>query len=251
MSMTEAEALKKWRASRNAGSKINYIKIGNRRFIDIDKDERDPNFGKIIVNTFDEAGELTESILEPGEQFYVMGIKVACLPPYVDGEFKYRVPEADKFHHIHVFDKESGDELFKGPYQEAKERFGLRYAEAAYILYQERIYRWLMKGNTMSSMWAVQNDMTDAGSPHYIKVKTVIRDKAADNPNIEWHDVAFELGEAAPVAKALEWEASFDEHTLKLAEPKKAIDTDFDSKERMEEIDEIFEVSDKKDNNNK
>ncbi|HEC64938.1 hypothetical protein LCGC14_1269260 [marine sediment metagenome] len=203
----EDEALKEWKKSNSPQSaKYNQIKLDNIKF-NSETEKKNPNFGKIFAYNYDGDEEVVEE-MKIGDSFFpvLTRVQISCRdyvksPDSKREGAKYWCRETDSGEDIELFDM-SGDTVFAGRYKDAKEEYNLKYQVVIYALFNEKMYRWKVGGESLSAWFDVVNQITDLGFPHSVKIENVVAQK--NKAGIHWNNIYFEVDEKFELKRYME-----------------------------------------------
>jgi len=224
--LTEEQALEFW-AKMNpvkTFTKFNAIRVDNQK-LTADGSGTNPDFGKIFRIEFEsdvnnEVQEVKHEI-PVGTRLFPVLQRVQIGVGWVadaNGVRKplYKVEESNVGEAITVSDPTTGEVLDTGYYKDLKAKYGLKYAQALYFFLpeQNKIYRWELKGSTLSQWF-------DMGAspriPTTVEIAAVTEDRSPTG--MFWNTVKFRYAEPFPALQAVKLQAELMKALLGNAAP--------------------------------
>ncbi len=199
----EDELLAEWQSLNQGGQgkRTNYIQLVNQP---LDEDgNKNPDYGKLFAVHFDEAGdEIREEIDIEAAEFFLVKVRKQIVCKDQDS---YWCREADLFDLITVFD-ENDNKVAVGEYRDLKEQYNLKFTHAAYVWYNDRLYRWKITGAHFSqshpdtNWFTLKSKIDRTKRPHTFRVTHLTDEKSG---SIHFKSMHFEMGKEYPLKDAV------------------------------------------------
>lgn len=209
LAKTDEQMLKEWQARHNSSPKpkVNTIYLDNKKLSE-DGKEINKDFGKLFAVSWEDEYETKEEIDIKKAEFFVAKVRVQVRSSKADAEgkalFWAREVDDTNLNTITVYGQDN-QFVEEGYYAELKPKYDLKYTNAVYVVYQDKVYRWIISGAHFETWFPIKNKVVKA--PYTIKVAAI---KPAVNGTVHYNVIDFALGNPYPIAEAIKVLDSID-----------------------------------------
>lgn len=214
----DPKLLQQWqdRSGAKGRSKVNQIIFVNTAFLsgetvmtkDPDTGEEtempkpNPDFGKLFAVSYDLEGEEAERerIDIKTAVFFLAKVRIQIKSKKVDANKKplFWMREISSLDDLIQVRDPDGKTVAEGLYQELKPTYDLKYADAAYVYYKGKVYRWVITGAHFETWFPLKNKAQKR--PYTFKIHSIVN---APTDGAPFKTINFELGEPFPLEEAI------------------------------------------------